>query len=68
MGYITATSKKYVVWKRNDGVIGATAGHMPWDYTGANGDVAKFEFIFETDVWEEAYDRIVLERHNRSQS
>jgi hypothetical protein len=47
---------KFVIWKRNDGYIGATAGYLPADYTGANGEVNTFEKLFETDDWGVAYD------------
>lgn len=56
---------KFVVWKRNDGYIGASAGRLPSRYVGADGHVSIFELLLETDSWSEAYDKIVEERSKR---
>ena len=56
---------KYIVWLRNDGLIAASNGHMPQDYQGADGSQTTFIKLSEHETWENAYDAIVLERHNR---
>lgn len=56
------SKSKFVVWKRNDGYVGATAGRLPNTYTGGDGHVATFELLLETDSWPEAYDLILATR------
>jgi hypothetical protein len=54
--------KKYVVWRRNDGLVAATVGHLPHDYNGADGSKTTFEKISEHAEWEDAYDAIAKAR------
>jgi hypothetical protein len=66
-------SDKYIVWRRNDGYIAATANHMPQNWlTGGSdpgpgethrpgsGVPVTFEFLAEFPEWtKECYDFIV---------
>ena len=46
----------YYVWRRSDGYVAASANHMPFNYTGANGSGNTFEKLAEFDgfSWHEA--------------
>jgi hypothetical protein len=57
---------KFIVWRRNDGYVGATAGRMPQDYQISDGKTlgqwVTFVKISEHERWSEAYAVIETER------
>lgn len=60
--------KKYYVWRRDDGYIDASHGHMPGTIVGANGKTATFEKLGEFEEWIDALVCIQTNRYKAEET
>jgi len=58
---------KFYVWKRNDGHVNCTKGHMPINYFPGNNSLKEitFEKLGEFEEWEDAL-KLITEKRNET--